>query len=249
MSEYEREDLRQEDEETGITLKIIADTDAESPVAADIANDVLRFAVYHRHRINPSEDQLPNAEDAKAFAEENAADDSEWAVFDLFAYEHGNIMFKAGVMGNPFTCAFDSGQIGIIALKRAEFGGDLLETANGICRTYTDWANGEVYGYVVEGPGVDDSCWGYIGDPEDDGAYTEGKDVFDAAVKERKEAMAGEAMERADLAAAAERAAAESEDAINALISAAQNVVKEAEYAAEESEAVAALREALAGLD
>lgn len=206
MSEYEREDLREHDDATGITLKIIADTDAESPVEEDISSGSVIFAVYHRNRENPSAKQLPTAADAKAFAETNAAPDADWAVFDLFAYEHGNIMFRAGVAGNPFTCAFDSGQAGIIALKRAEFGDDLLMIANGICAAYSSWCNGEVYGYTVTGPGVDDACWGYVGDPTDDGAYTEGKSVFDAAVKEREDAMASEAMEQADLDAAAERA-------------------------------------------
>lgn len=35
-------------------------------------------------------------------------------------------------------------------------------------KTYTEWANGEVYGWVVETPAGDhlDSCWGYIGDSD-----------------------------------------------------------------------------------
>lgn len=205
MSEYERDDLRREDEETGIVLKIIADTDAESPVEADIEADQVVFAVYHRNRLNPSDKKLPTAEDAKAFAAENAGDDKEWAVFDLFAYEHGNIMFKAGA-SNPFGCDFDSGQIGIIALKRAEFSGDLLEIANSICDGYSDWANGEVYGYVIEGVGDDnDSCWGFVGDPEDDGAFSEGYPIWEQAVADRKEEMAKVAMHEADEAARLER--------------------------------------------
>lgn len=34
-------------------------------------------------------------------------------------------------------------------------------------KTYTQWANGEVYGYMLDGPdGVIDSCGGFIGDAE-----------------------------------------------------------------------------------
>lgn len=220
MSETERDDLRRHDEDTGVTLRIIYDGDADSPVADD---ESVLFAVYHRHRTN-RQGHLPTAESAMEFAEANAGEDSEWAVFGLFAYEHGNIMFRPSKAGNPFNDPFDSAQAGIIALKRATFEGDLFKIAEGICESYSDWCNGEVYGYVVDDPvnGSDDSCWGYIGDPEDDGAYTEGLAAYQDAVDKARDTLAKRAAEEAAQAEADATAAKTRADALAELIAAAR---------------------------
>lgn len=241
MSDYERDDLRRTDPDTGVTLKIIADSDAQSPVADD---EAVLFAVYHRHRENPAKATLPTAESAMEFAEANAGEDSEWAVFGLFAYEHGNIMFRPSSAGNPFNCPFDSAQAGIIALKRTEFDGDLFKIAEGICQSYSDWCNGEVYGYVVNDPvnGDEDSCWGYVGDPEDDGAYTEGLAVYQDAVDKARDTLAkraAEAQAQADADAAGAKARA---DALAELVAAARPFAEPNDTAASQR-----LKEALEG--
>lgn len=198
---YERDDLRRTDEETGVTLKIVHDADAESPVADD---ESVILAIFARNRINPAEKVLPTVEMAQAFVQANRDPDSEYAVFSVWAYEHGNILFKAVNIGsdNPFSDDWDSGSAGLIALKRADFGGDLLKTAKGICDTYSDWCNGEAYGYVVEDAegGQIDALWGFVGDPEDDGAYSEGFPVWEEAVKDARERLADAAQAEADKA-------------------------------------------------
>lgn len=54
----------------------------------------------------------------------------------------------------------------------------------GEVQVYDDWGSGNVYGYVIKGPELDDSCWGFIGDyDEDGGALLEARSVIDAQVK------------------------------------------------------------------
>jgi len=148
------------DKETGVTLEIIADADCESPVEGD---EAVRFVVLHRRYSNPAEAYgLATIADVEAF--EVAAGD-DWAVYPLYMYDHGQTVYRPSEGGNPFSCPWDSGRVGIIALKRDEFSGDTFKAVEAICRTYTDWANGECYGFTVEGPEGDviDICFGFIG--------------------------------------------------------------------------------------
>lgn len=203
MSDNERDDLRKTDEDTGVKLRILYDSDAESPVADD---ESVILAIFARNHINPAQKQLPTVEMALDFVAANRDPDSEYAVFAVWAYEHGNILFKAVELGadNPYADEWDSGNAGIIALKRADFGPDLLDYAKGVCQTYTDWCNGEAYGYVVENEDGEqvDSCWGFIGDPEEDGALTEGLTAFESAVEDARARIADAAQAVADKNAA-----------------------------------------------
>ena len=165
------------DDTTGLTLSIIADefAGAANPLQW---HDAVRLVILHRHRVNPGDAHgLRTAEDAEAFAAEHAAPGSAWAVFPLFAYEHGDICYRPSEGGNPFSCPWDSGRVGIIALHRADFGqADLFKAAENVCRVYTDWANGNLWGYSVENAEGDNlaSVWGYIGDYDGD-ALAEGR--------------------------------------------------------------------------
>jgi len=191
------------DDTTGLTLSIIADEFAEdsNPLQDD---DAVRLVILHRNRINPGEAYgLRTAEDAEAFAAENASPDSPWAVFPLFAYEHGNICYRPSEGGNPFNCPWDSGRVGIIALRRADFGqADPLEAARNVCRVYTDWCNGNVWGFAVtdaEGDTVSSVWGGYIGDYDGD-ALTFGRSELAHHRDLRLAALAAEAeADRPDL--------------------------------------------------
>jgi hypothetical protein len=107
--------------------------------------------------------------DGIAQFEAEAKDD--WTIFKLFLYDHSGTSYQPSENGkNPFSCPWDSGRVGIIALHTSDFdkNANLFECAKSICEEYTSWANGEVYGYVVETEaGYElDSCWGFYGDPE-----------------------------------------------------------------------------------
>ena len=95
----------------------------------------------------------------------------------VWKYEHSGCAYRAA-KSNPFHCPWDSGQAGFIFAKkdavRKEYGvsritakvrAKVLEVLKAEVETYGQWANGEVYGFIVkdtEGEEVD-SCWGIIG--------------------------------------------------------------------------------------
>lgn len=156
------------DTETGITVKVVADEggDTESPLEYD---DAVMMCIYHRHRTNPMQEKFPYPQDAQAFWEEISSPNytGPWVGFSLFAYEHGNIMFRPSQGSNPFDCPWDSGQIGLIFIKASGVGPDgPYKAAEQVCDTYSSWCNGEVYGFIIEDADGEqlDSCWGYIGD-------------------------------------------------------------------------------------
>lgn len=198
------------DEATGITLKImIDDGGTESPLEHDSA---VIMAVFHRHYTNPAEGKLipkpfgagywdmSNVEDAQAFRKANAHASAPYVVFPLFMYDHSGTSYRCSEGGNPFSCPWDSGRVGIIAMKKSELskpgkhygkgantyvGKPYLEQAQQTCEIYTAWANGEVYGYAVENEEGDmlDSCWGFIETEGADGyVYEQGKDAMKSAI-------------------------------------------------------------------
>ena len=88
-------------------------------------------------------------------------------------YEHSGIALST----EPFNDRLDSGQLGIIyctkeKAKKEIFCPDekeLIKTVEDILKselkTYNQYIEGEVYGYMIEKDGEDmDSCWGYYGE-------------------------------------------------------------------------------------
>lgn len=210
------------DEATGLTLKIELDDmgGTESPVSED---EAVIFAVLHRRYTNPVLEQrhaqalsfdFTSTEGIAHFENEmdEAGDKSEWIVFPLYMYDHSGTSYQCSEGGNPFSCRWDSGRVGVIALKRADVGtpGEVhkrdgypdyvvpsyLEQAQQVCENYTAWANGEIYGYVVEDERGDtlDSCWGFIGDP-DGYVRDEGRNMLAYHVKKTTEARSAALVE------------------------------------------------------
>lgn len=188
------------DESTGVTLKIIADSDSghTDPAAND---EAVIMAVLHSKYINPArhaENRFPGAdfdspEGLQAFADEHA---DEWEAFPLFMYDHSGTIYQASRGGgNPFPCQWDSGRAGFIFVKRWEVtpkGADPEESAwkaaESFCEVYTHWANGDVWGYVVEDADGDtvESCWGFIGDSDDSYMMEEARGAFRNAIEKAR---------------------------------------------------------------
>lgn len=193
------------DSRTGITLKIVLDDSGstESPLDSD---ESVIMAVLHPRHINPAKDHgLNSPEEIEEFAKANL----EWQEFPLFMYDHSDTVYRPSKSGNPFSCPWDSGRVGSIFIKTA----DVLEPFNAaelVCEEYTSWVNGEIYGYVVEDSNGDDldSCWGFVGDPNEfvleEGRealkYEVEKDIkrrIEAARAERKRRQKQHRMEKA----------------------------------------------------
>lgn len=99
-------------------------------------------------------------------------------ILPLYLYDHSGITMNT----TGFHCPWDSGQVGFIHLSledvRREYGvqrvsAKLRRTVEDVLRAevevYDDYLRGNVYGYVIERDSDHvDSCWGYIGDFEDE---------------------------------------------------------------------------------
>lgn len=89
----------------------------------------------------------------------------------LYLYDHSAITINTG----GYSCPWDSGQVGVIYIKRADYPDMTDEQFDAIIESevavYRDYLEGNVWGFVLrDDKGNDvDSCWGFFGDWEDCG--------------------------------------------------------------------------------
>lgn len=184
-----------EEEYKGLKIKIYQDEDAGNPrEECDEAGTMVcwhgRYTLGDKH----------NFSDPEAFREWWKENGKGGVLLSLFLYDHSGITMRATEGENPFSCPWDSGQVGFIYVTREtiikEWGKRGKQKAinylKGEVKTYDDYLTGDVYGYVVEGPDGEelDSCWGYYGDYDDKdyGALLEAKSVADRHAKGIKSA-------------------------------------------------------------
>lgn len=123
---------------------------------------------------------------------------NQFLIFDLYRYEHGNVIFKVAD-SNPFNCQFDSGLCGWVVVAkndvRKEFSctrisqklnDKIKKVINGEMEQYTNYCNGEVYGFqYIDSEGDEDSCYGFFGyDFETNGILDYIPEEFHKALKD-----------------------------------------------------------------
>lgn len=143
--------------ETHGPIEIHYDTYAENPRHW---SDFSTFWTFHRRYnspdLNPPPDQTfkPN--------------DREHIWLPVYMYDHSGTAYNT----TGFSCQWDSGLVGFIFVEkskvRAEYGKKsihpklkhrVLDRLRSEVEIYSQWVNGEVYGYV--NTETDDSCWGF----------------------------------------------------------------------------------------
>jgi len=167
---------------SGFRVEVMHDDDAMNP-AKDW--DMLANIVLHdRCRYNFGHKQA--SMDELRSIHENPAN----LVLPLYMYDHSGITIKT----SPFSCQWDSGQVGLVYCTRAEarreFGDDeekALNCMRGDVQSVDDYLTGRVYGFQVFDPDGDmvDSCWGFFGDS--DYCMGEGVAAAEHHAKEREE--------------------------------------------------------------
>lgn len=197
------------DDATGVTFRIELDEGGtESPLEHDAA---VIFAMLHRNYANPAEKHgLRTQEDMDEFERKNCRGKSApWVAFPLFMYDHSGTVYRVSDPApagerprNPFSCQWDSGRAGWLFVKlseickrntpRAEKLAAARKCADVTCEVYTSWANGDVWGYVVEDEDGEhlDSCWGFIGDSDDEYMMGEARQAFEYHKREVAKAKA-----------------------------------------------------------
>jgi hypothetical protein len=88
-------------------------------------------------------------------------------ILPLYLYDHSGITIST----SPFSCPWDSGQVGIIWVKKGTEGmsdEELTAALESEVETYDDYLTGNCWGYSIEDSSGEilDSCWGYLGDEE-----------------------------------------------------------------------------------
>lgn len=149
--------------ENGLKAEIEFDHDCEMPYTGD---EGVKIVVISRKFINPDDGKCGSTlEDVEAWME---AEQDKWYSIPLWIYDHSGTVYDVGAE-NPFNCGWDSCKAGFIALKKSEWGAntdeEFFKYAQGVASEYSEWANGNCYGFVIKDEAGEqiDSCWGFIG--------------------------------------------------------------------------------------
>lgn len=135
----------------------------------DRADRILDLAYYHNRTRHHT---LETAVSKKFDAWVDRAFDENYVWEPVYLYDHSGITMRT----TPFSCPWDSGQIGIIYMDKdtvirewGDFHDTTKEKAEAVLKAeveeYDCYISGEVYGYRLldESDQEIDSCWGYYG--------------------------------------------------------------------------------------
>lgn len=177
----------------GHEIKIYQDLDPENPCKGF---DMLsQFVCWHRNYQLGHEHNFDQPSDVEAYAKE-----TDSILLPIYMYEHSGITVKT----TPFSCPWDSGQVGYILLDKekimAEYGrkrwskslkNKVIEIAVAELSTYDDYVTSNVYGFNIDFPNDEDfsSCWGFYGyDHEASGLLERAKNDIDYVLEQNKKA-------------------------------------------------------------
>jgi hypothetical protein len=124
----------------------------------DFEGSVSFISNHKDYRSVNTKDMLENYESLADMRKEYH--DNGFSIVPIFAYIHSGIALSLG----SFSCPWDSGVFGFLVFKNGEFGENNIGL-KGFVESWSNWLNGEVYGYQVQDDKgeVLDSCWGFIG--------------------------------------------------------------------------------------
>jgi len=144
-----------------ISVEVFYDQHAESPRQWD---NMTKFIMFHRRYNLPHEVDI-HEQDYSSWdeMEEELHQQYKW-VYPVFMYDHSGLAFSI----NSFSCRFDSGQVGFVVCDEGE-ASDACAWAKAELQTYSDYANGNVFGFLVEENGEHiHSCGGFYGSDFDE---------------------------------------------------------------------------------
>jgi hypothetical protein len=157
-----------------LTLHIRQDIDPESPREWDNLGTMVcfhsRYGLGDESRLRS--DSFSGWDEVEDYLREEFGAE---ILLPLYLYDHGGLTMRT----SPFSCPWDSGQVGFIYTTRERVLKDynkkrltksLREKAEASLRTevetYDQFLRGEVYGFVIEDEDGEhvDSCWGFFGE-------------------------------------------------------------------------------------
>lgn len=182
------------DEETGIATYVEWEDESYDPWDPRDNDNGTKLCLFHRRYDFPNElDAEPETPDKEQL--------EAWGVLGIwtvYAYEHGAITVRLGNGGNPYTCPWDSGALGFIAITKESwelvqgntpYTDELGEAmAEAEIDEYDAYLNGYYKRIVVEQDGeYVDGCGGYSCPRLDDKYVTEDAEAWhlDAVRREK----------------------------------------------------------------
>jgi hypothetical protein len=154
-------------------LKVVHDSSPESPRSWDNLGTMICF----HNRYDLGDNHSYDSDDYSGWEEMKQAiikEENPAVILPLYMYNHSGIAIST----KPFSCRWDSGQIGFILVSKKkaleEFGGKIVtaklkerleKILEGEVETYTQYVEGEVYGFQIvdEDDDIVDSCYGFYG--------------------------------------------------------------------------------------
>jgi hypothetical protein len=195
----------------GFKIGIFQDTDAETP--RDWDNIGTMFCKHSRYELGDKDAESPFIEDEET-GKYKLREDIAIAL-PLYLIDHSGIAMRTHNYKDVDPGEWDSGQVGVIYVTKekvkAEYGDreDALETAKscliGEVKTFSDFIEGNVYGYIVEDSEGNHiaSCWGFYPDEvkgqwsreaELESLLSEAKNAVENELEEAKEAESIQAL-------------------------------------------------------
>jgi hypothetical protein len=154
-------------------LKVVQDSSADSPRNWDNLGTMICF----HNRYDLGDKHNYNADDYSGWEEMKQAiikEENPAVILPLYMYDHSGISIST----KPFSCRWDSGQIGFVLVSKKqaleEYGGVRVSSKKKVkiesiieaeVQTYTQYVEGEVYGFQIvdEDGDIVDSCYGFYG--------------------------------------------------------------------------------------
>lgn len=124
--------------------------------------------------------------------------DKPTVMLPLYLYDHSGLWMATGNSRWPFTCRWDSMQVGWIYATKEDIRREhsCQRVTKGVRRkvvvqlqaeveTYSAYISGQVFGWVTVSPNGEslDSCWGYYGPNKDSGLLVDARAAIDAHIK------------------------------------------------------------------
>lgn len=194
----------------GYTIEILYDENAESPRTA-FENLGTLYTAHRRYRPEKDFDKHFNIDEVFEGRIGDFRDTflKNYIALPVYLYDHSGLAVSTA----PFSCPWDSGFFGIIAVSlekvRKEYGWSNItakrrarieEYLQGEIKELDDYYHGDVFGYRVirEDTGEEtDSCWGYYGTEYLEELKKEVKAKIDADIKAEKQACYKRLLEKA----------------------------------------------------
>jgi hypothetical protein len=176
------------EERHGLRIEIVPDFDPQQPIEDD--DDNVALVAFHRDfwiERKGFEKEIC----AEMYVDPKHSLRKLYHVFAIEAYIHGGVAIALSSEGNFPDRRWDvSNPVGFIFIAKKEWRthAKAEKYARGLIESYNDYLSGNVYGFIVDPDGVNESVWGYYGDYDSPGgALAEARStadyIFDEARK------------------------------------------------------------------